>query len=59
MKNFTGIIIEESLRNKKILSTLKIVKTEISPVTEKHQTPHLIQWILHIVEVFFRYCKIP
>jgi hypothetical protein len=49
--NYKGIIIEESLNNKDILHSLKITKTDIEPITPKHQTPWLKQWTLHSVEV--------
>lgn len=49
--NYTGIIIEESLENKEVLKDLKIIKTEIEPVTEEHQTPWLKHWTMHTVEI--------
>jgi len=51
MKNFKGVIIEESLENKNVLKKVKIFKTDIEQVTEKHQTPWIKQWTLHSVEV--------
>jgi len=51
MKNFKGVIIEESLENKNVLKKVKIFKTNIEPVTKKHQTPWIKQWTLHSVEV--------
>ncbi|MBU0458413.1 hypothetical protein KJ652_06170 [Patescibacteria group bacterium] len=51
MQNFIGVIIEESLTNKKILSKVKINETKVVPVNEKHQTPHLKQWTLHTIEI--------
>ena len=51
MKNFNGVIIEESLENKDVLKKVKILKTEIEPVTEKHKTPWIKQWTLHTVEI--------
>ncbi len=51
MKNFKGIIIEESLENKDILQKIKIVKTNIEKVTEEHETPWIKQWTLHDVEI--------
>ncbi len=51
MKVFTGVIIEESLKGKEVLNKVEIIKTEIDPVTEEHQTPHLKQWTLHTVHV--------
>ncbi len=49
--NFTGVIIEESLENGNVLKHMKIIKTEVEEVTEKHRTPHLKQWTLHTVEI--------
>jgi len=49
--NYKGVIIEESLKNKGILKKIKITKTDIEDVTEKHQTPWLKQWTLHTVEI--------
>lgn len=51
MNDYRGVIIEESLADKTVLGTVKIVSTEIEPVTEKHQTPWLKQWTLHTVEI--------
>ncbi len=48
---FVGVIIEESLFDKQILKKLKIIKTNVVKVTEKHKTPWLSQWTLHTVEV--------
>ena len=50
-ESFTGIIIEESLENKDILKKIKIIKTTIEEVTEKHKTPWIRQWTLHTVEI--------
>ncbi|MFH1246908.1 MAG: hypothetical protein V1644_00875 [Candidatus Micrarchaeota archaeon] len=49
--NFVGVIIEESLENKDVLKKVKIIKTKVEPVTEKHKTPWLKQWTLHSVEI--------
>lgn len=49
--NYQGVIIEESLENKDVLKEVDIIKTEIEPVTEKHQTPYLKQWTLHTVDI--------
>jgi len=51
MKNFKGVIIEESLENKDILEKVKIVKTEIEQVTGEHKTPWIKQWTLHTIEI--------
>ena len=37
--DYKGVIIEESLSDKNILSTLNIVSTEVEEVSEKHATP--------------------
>lgn len=50
-KNFIGVIIEESLENKDILKKVKIMKTKVEQVTEKHKTPWIKQWTLHTVEI--------
>jgi hypothetical protein len=49
--NFVGVIIEESLENRDVLKKVKIIKTKIGKVTDRHQTPWLSKWTLHIVEV--------
>src|SRR3972149_1550740 len=50
-QNYTGVIIEESLEDKSVLQNLKILETEIEPVTEDHKTPWIKQWTLRTVEV--------
>ncbi len=50
-KDYIGVIIEESLENREVLKKIKIVKTEVEAVTEKHKTPWLKQWTLHTVEI--------
>jgi hypothetical protein len=49
--DYTGVIIEESLDDKAILKRLKILSTEIKPVTERMKSPWLTQWTLHTVLV--------
>lgn len=49
--NYQGVIIEESLDNKEVLSNVKIIKTKVSHVTEKHRTPWIKQWTMHTVEI--------
>lgn len=49
--NYTGVIIEESLDSKDVLSLLKIISTRVEPIKEKHKTPWLKQWTLHTVEI--------
>lgn len=49
--NYKGVIIEESLEDKSVLRRIKILKTKIEKVVEKHKTPWLKQWTLHTVEI--------
>lgn len=51
MNNFIGVIIEESLEKKDILKKIKIIKTKVEKVTEKHKTQWIKQWTLHTVEI--------
>ncbi len=51
MESYKGDIIEESLENKEVLKKVKILSTRVEEVTEKHKTPWLKQWTLHLVEV--------
>ena len=51
MGNFKGTIIEESLENKNVLKKVKIIKTRIEKVTEKHKIHWIKQWTLHSVEI--------
>ncbi len=51
MKNYQGVIIEESLENKDVLKKVKIISTRVEKVVEKHKTPWLSQWTLHTVEI--------
>jgi len=51
MTNFTGTIIKESLENKDVLQKVKIIKTKVEEVTEKHKTPWIKQWTLHTIEI--------
>lgn len=48
---YQGVIIEESLRDKDILGSVKILETNVESVTGKHKTPYLKQWTLHTVEI--------
>ena len=48
---YKGVIIEESLADKSILSKVKIESTKIEPITPEHKTPWLKQWTLHTVSV--------
>lgn len=49
--DYHGVIIEESLDNKEVLDKVKIIKTKISPVVEKHRTPWVKQWTMHTFEI--------
>ncbi len=51
MDNYKGDIIEESLENKSVIKKVKILSTRVEKVVEKHRTPWLKQWTLHLVEV--------
>ena len=51
MSSYKGVIIEESLDDKAVLSHVKIVSTKVEPITEKHKTPWVKQWTLHTVEI--------
>ena len=48
---YTGVIIEESLENKEVLKSVRIVKTDIERVTDTHKTPWVKQWTMHTVEI--------
>lgn len=48
---YIGVIIEESLADKSVLSKVKVDKTKIENITEKHQTPWLKQWTLHTISI--------
>jgi hypothetical protein len=49
--DYQGVIIEESLSNKSILSDLNIISMEVEWVTEKHATPWLEKWTLDTVKI--------
>lgn len=51
MKNFTGIIIKESLDDESLLDDLKVISTKVELVKEKHKTPWIKQWTLCNVEI--------
>ena len=51
MSDYRGVIIEESLENIELLKRVRIISTEVFPVTDAHQTPWLDQWTLHTLEV--------
>jgi hypothetical protein len=50
-KLFKGIIIEESLENKKVLKKVLIKSTKVERVNTKHQTPWIKKWTLHTVDI--------
>lgn len=49
--NYKGVIIEESLDDKSVLTKLRILKMRVEQVTSDHKTPWLKQWTLHTVEI--------
>lgn len=49
--SYSGVIIEESLQDRTVLKYVKIVGTEVEPVTVRHKTPWIEQWTLHTVEI--------
>jgi len=49
--HYTGVIIEESLKNKDILKDVKISDTKVEEVTVEHKTPWIKQWTSHTVEI--------
>lgn len=49
--DYKGTIIEESLEDKDILKSIKILSTKAEQVVEKYKTPWLKQWTLHTVEI--------
>lgn len=51
MNDFTGTIIGQSLSDQNILKKVKIIKTDIEPVTPEHRTPWLTQWTIHSIEI--------
>ena len=48
---YKGVVIEESLTDKSILSKVKIESTKVEPITPEHKTPWLTQWTLHTIEI--------
>ena len=49
--DYKGVIIEESLGYKSVLSKVKIIETKVEPITSEHKTPWIKQWTLHTVEI--------
>ena len=48
---YKGTIIEESLEDRSILDSVKIISTVVEPVTERHKTPWITKWTLRAVEI--------
>lgn len=51
MEDYRGVIIEESLKDKRVLTEVNVTKTRVSRVTDEHRTPWLTQWTLHTVKM--------
>lgn len=49
--SYSGVIIEESLKDTSVLKKYPIVSTEVEQVTEHFGTPWLAQWTLHTMEI--------
>ncbi len=49
--SYLGIVVEESLVEKSILDHIIITNTEVEKTTSEHQTPWILQWTMHTVEV--------
>lgn len=49
--DYKGVIIGESLENTRVLQHVKVLETKVEKVTERHKTPWLKKWTLHIVEI--------
>lgn len=49
--DYKGVIIEESLKDNTVLSSVDIVSTKVEPITKEHKTPWLKQWTLHTVTI--------
>jgi len=47
----TGVIIEESLADTSVLDVVTILRTEVTPVRERHRTPWVENWTMHTVEI--------
>ncbi len=45
--NYKGVIIEESLEDNSIIKRLKVLKTRVENVIDKHKTPWIKQWTLY------------
>ncbi len=49
--DYKGVVIEESLENKKVLRKIQIISTKVEKVTPKHKTLWLKQWTLHTIKI--------
>ena len=49
--NYKGTIIEESLEDRGVLKSVKIIGTKAEKVTKRDKTPWIKQWTLHTVEI--------
>jgi hypothetical protein len=49
--DYVGVIIDESLRDRRALREVRIRRTAVHPVTARHRTPWVRQWTMHVVEV--------
>lgn len=49
--NYKGVIIEESLTDNSVLDKVRVIKTRIEKVTDKHKTPWIEKWTLRTVEI--------
>ncbi|MDR0302008.1 MAG: hypothetical protein LBI04_06835 [Treponema sp.] len=49
--SYSGVIIEESLHDKNVLKSVKIVSTRVEKVEAMHETPWLEKWTLHTIEI--------
>jgi len=48
---YRGVIIDESLVDKRALEQVRVLSTVVETITPEHATPWLKQWTLHTVEV--------
>lgn len=49
--DYIGTVIEESLLNPSVLSSVQVLSTKVEAVGSGHQTPWLKQWTLHRVKI--------
>lgn len=50
-KKYQGLIITESLANKRVLKKVKILETKISQTPERNKTPWAVQWTQNTFEI--------